>query len=379
MVNSLHPLRSLFRLLFFVVFVFVLGGVAGVMFERIFIPRLAAFPPFQKIGFLKHATDTVTVINKTEQVQIREDDTVERIVSQPATAVVNIIRVGEKTNERTGVLLTNDGLVVTYEDPSAVQKEAKVVILLFDGTSHPAQFFGNDRLTNLTYYRIEGVNTPSIALANSNDAEVGKKLITIGNAAIEYQNRLSVGVLGNKNRIFNLSGKSVASSEKWEGVFEMDVPQAAEFLGGPAINFNGEMEGIVGSETVDNTVHFFLVPSNAVRDSLALVTSGNVSLRPELGVYYLSITKAYAIGNGLSRDRGALIYSPSGKTSLAVLSGSPAEKAGLQYGDIVIAVNGEEINLDHPLSVAIGELKKGNTAELLILRNGTEQKISVVL
>ncbi|MEP7162795.1 MAG: PDZ domain-containing protein, partial [Candidatus Moraniibacteriota bacterium] len=78
-------------------------------------------------------------------------------------------------------------------------------------------------------------------------------------------------------------------------------------------------------------------------------------------------------------DRGALIYSASGKTGLAVLSGSPAEKAGLRNGDIVIAANGKEINLDHPLSVAVGKFKKGDIIELLIVNADIERTVSVAL
>ena len=71
------------------------------------------------------------------------------------------------------------------------------------------------------------------------------------------------------------------------------------------------------------------------------------------------------------------MYAPSGRTSLAVLSGSVAEKIGLRFGDIIIAVNGEEINLDNPLSAALGQYARGDEVSFLVLRDGKEETLSL--
>ncbi|NTW75528.1 MAG: serine protease [Candidatus Moranbacteria bacterium] len=384
------------------VFVFVVGGLGGVFFRDRVIPSiLASFPSLSRADAFRNFVGNTTVIERKEQLIVREDDSVDAIVSQPATAVVNIISavpkgttgsVFQEGKSRTGVLLTNDGVIVTYADSSSDEgsvtmvpdgssvKDAAFHVLLHDGSSHEATFIGNDRLTNLSFFKIEANNLPAIQFANSDDAAPGKKLVAIGNAYEEYQNRFSIGVLSNRNKLFNLSGKTVASSEKWEGVFETDHADPEVFVGGPAVNFRGEMVGLFGDVELDGKNEYFLLPSNVVRDSLGRVLSRTLSERASLGAYYLTLTKASAVGNGIvSRDRGALIYSPSGKTGLSVLSGSAADVAGLRYGDIVIEVNGKEINLDNPLSVAIGRLSKGESTELLVLRNGSEVKIPVQL
>lgn len=390
-------LRKAFLFSFIALFVLVVGGIGGVYFERSLVPRLAASKYFSGWDFFKKATEHVTVINKTEQVVVREDDTVEKIVSQPATAVVNIVALptiakdakgntaslgaaAETVATTTGVLLTNDGMVVTYSELPFDTEKTAYSILLFDGTIHQATFVGRDTFTNLSFFRVnDASNTPAIALANSDDARVGRKLIAIGNTFAEYQNRLSVGLLGNINRIFNLSGKTVASSEKWEGVFEMDLLKPEAFIGGAVIGYNGEMVGVVGALTINNTLQSFLIPSNAVRDSLNHVINGTLDKRPMLGVYYLPITKALALGQGLPRDRGALIYSRSGSTGLAIIDGSPARKAGLVTGDIIISLNGTEINLDNPLPELLSHFNVGDTITLLILHAGTEQTVTVKL
>lgn len=367
--------------------IFILGGFGGVIFDRYIVPALTAFPVVTNLGIFKKLTERVTIINKTEQVVIREDDTVEKIISQPATAVVNIVAlisenktVKKEVAPTTGVLLTNDGLVATYSEKPFGNGDLRYEALLFDGTSQKMTFIGFDPLTNLSFFRLsEAANTPALALANSDDARVGKKLIALGNGSAEYQSRLSVSTLGSINRTFNLSGKTVASSEKWEGVFEINLAIPENFIGGPAVSMNGEMVGLVGTLAIDNVIHTFLIPSNAVRSSFNRAVAGTLETRPVLGVYYLPITKALALGQGYSRDRGALIYSPSGKTGLAVIADSSAMRAGLQVGDIIVAINGEEITLDHPLPEILGNLNKDNTIELLIIRSGEERKVSVTL
>lgn len=389
-------MKILKKLLYFGLFlllVFIIGGLGGVvMQERVMPSLLASFPSLSRMEMFKNVAGNVTVIERTEQLVVREDDSVDAIVSQPSTAVVNIIASDAQDSgsqlfnpgeSQTGVLLTNDGMIVTYGMPMSIvdpEKEYAYRVLLFDGTSHDARLVGQDSLTGLAFFKIGSGNTPAIALANSDDSRPGKKLVAIGNSFEEYQNRFSVGVFSHRNKTFNLSGKTVASSEKWEGVFEMDLANPGEYVGGPAVNFRGEMVGIFGEVLLDGRAFRFLIPSNTIRESLRLAVENRLDTRPTLGAYYISLTKASAFGSGEgARDRGALIYSPSGQTGLAVLSASPAEKAGLRFGDIVIAVDGKEINLDNPLSVAIGRFAKGDTVELVILRAGVEQKIVVAL
>ncbi|NTW45756.1 MAG: serine protease [Candidatus Moranbacteria bacterium] len=393
-----EKLKTLAKWLAFVVSVFVIGGSGGVYFRGHVVPSLvASFPGLSRMELFRDVAGSTMVIERKEQMVVREDDSVETIVSQPATAVVNIVislpngtsSSVRESRSRTGVILTNDGVVATYGDPSQrddVPSESAQVpypgssfhVLLYDGSDHEAKFLGYDRLTNLSFLRIDGTGFPAIALANSDDSAPGKKLVAIGNAYEEYQNRFSIGVLSNRNKLFNLSGKTVASSEKWEGVFEADIADPSPYLGGPAVNFRGEMVGLFGSVVFDGKERHFLLPSNVVRDTLSLAVAGKLSDRASLGAYYLTLTKASAVGDGASgRDRGALIYSPSGKTGLSVLAGSPAAKAGLRFGDIVIAVDGKEINLDNPLSVAIGGHSKGDEASLLVLRDGKELAIPV--
>lgn len=386
-------IRKILLLIAVLVAVFVLGGLGGIFFDRVVIPTMAAMDIFKDSAFLQKANERTTIINKTEQVIIREDDSVEQIISQPATAVVNIVTVfdepkdikqgnvvvgGRQVETRTGVLLTNDGLIVTYTNEKPLTEGVQYSVLLFDGKNYNARYVGFDTLTNLAYFQLEdNLTVPAIAFANSDDARIGKRLVAIGNSFAEYQNRITLGALQNNNRTLNLSGQSVSSSEKWEGVFQMDVENVRDFVGGPVIGYNGEMVGLMGLFTYDNEPVKFIIPSNVVKSSYERVVSGTLDKRVTLGVYYLPLTKAFSLSQVIERDRGALVFSPGGETGLAVLAGSPAARAGIRAGDIIIAVNKQEINLDNPLPSLLSPFNVGDEAELLLIRDGKEMTLKV--
>ncbi|MBP7811481.1 MAG: PDZ domain-containing protein [Candidatus Moranbacteria bacterium] len=374
--------------------VFVLGGIGGVFFDRSFLPWLSVQRGLDRIGFLKRASDNVTVINKTEQIIVQEDDSLGSIVSQPSTAIVTLIARSAsvpapvQSNQQirrspaTAVLLTNDGIIATYREPgvSDLGADSEVMTaLLFDGSSHEAHLIGSDPLTNLVFYHIDVADVPSISLANSDDALVGKKLIAFAFAYQPYQRRFMTGTLDTIDTPFNLSGKTVSSTEKWEGVFRTNFGQDADFIGGPVIQYNGEMLGMVGSLSIDNVVRPFVLPAKAIRRSLDFVLSGSNVARPVFGAYYVPITQAYALQYELKRTEGALIYSSSGRTGLALISGKSAEKAGLQVNDIVVSVNAEAVTLNNPLSVLLSRFKSGDIVTLSVERAGNMRNLDVTL
>lgn len=388
--------KRLFRIGLFLLTIFVVGGIGGIFFERYVLPRVRTNSVLSKLDLFRRVGENITVINKTEQVTVMEDDSVNKIASRAANSVVNILSVKEvqgqavikqsKTEvslERenmsgTGIFVTSDGLVVTYRG-AIIEDGAKYTVLASNGSAYEAQLVGIDRFSNLAYLKINATNLQAISFADSANIFPGKKLLAIGNSFGEYQNRFSAGLLSNVNKVFNLDGKTVSSTEKLEGVFETDFNDQREYLGGPVINYNGELVGIIGSLAIDNQHKYFQIPSNVVRDSMNLAIGGSLDARPVLGAYYVPITKEYSLVHGLDRDRGALVYSASGKQGLAIIADSASEKAGLKLNDIIIAVNGQEINLSNPLSNALSNYKKGDQISLLVLRDGLEIKIPVQL
>ncbi|MGK2848974.1 MAG: S1C family serine protease [Minisyncoccota bacterium] len=390
---------SLFRKLIFWsllgILIVLISGFGGIWFDRYAIPHLSVIPALNRSPIFQKLNAQTTIINKTEQIVIREDDSIEKIVSQPATAVVRVVSLSrtktatqDKTENKSvmisnGVLLTNDGLVVFYDERpliSTAVEEKEYTVFLFDARKYSADMVGHDVLLNLTFLRLRDVeNTPAIAFANSDDTRVGKKAIAIAGALTSYQSRLAAGIVSAYDPTFNLSGKTVASSEKWEGVMETDMQNEQDFVGGPVIGYNGEMIGLIGVVTLDGILKPFLIPANVVRASFDRALQGTLNKRAIFGAYYVSITPSLAVSQALPIDRGALIYAPSGKTGLAVIAQSPAMQAGIQAGDIILAVADIAIDLSTPLSAVLSRFNQGDVVELQILRNGEEKKIIVTL
>jgi S1-C subfamily serine protease len=387
--NNLKNSKKLAKGIVALFLVFFVGGIGGVYFDQQVLPFIRTNKYLSRMNFLNRLAENVTVINKTEQITIKEDDSINEIASQASNAVVNIVSISAQKDPLTkttknvnqsgsGVIVTSDGLIATYRS-AIIENNAAYQIFLSGGTYYPATLVGVDEFSNLAFLKIEAPNLTAISFADSSDVRPGKKIVAIGNSFGEYQNRYEAGLLSNIDKVFNLSGKTVSSSEKLEGVFEDDFKNQKEYIGGPVIGYSGDMIGIVGMLNINGQDQYFQIPSNIVKNSVNLVLQNNLDSRPTLGAYYISVTKEYALTNNLGRDRGALIYSPSGKQGLAVISGSAAEKAGLQINDIITAVGSQEINLDNSLANLIAQYKKGDIVELTVDRGGQEMKIQLQL
>lgn len=389
MTNCAKNSKKLAKGIVILFLIFFIGGVGGVYFDQKILPFIRTNKYLSRINFLNRTAENVTIINKTEQVIIKEDDSINEVASQASNAVVNIVSIATQKDSitkaiktinqsGTGVIVTNDGLIVTHRK-AIIEKDAEYQAFLFNGAYHQARLIGIDEFTDLAFLKIDVPNLTAISLADSSDSKPGKKIVAIGNSFGEYQNRYESGLLSNINKTFNLGGKTVAISDKLEGVFEDDFRNQKEYVGGPVIGYSGDMIGIIGMLTIDEKDQYFEIPSNVVKNSINLAINNELNSRPFLGAYYIPITKEYSIANKLNRDRGALIYSPSGKQGLAIIADSPAEKAGLKINDIIVSVNSQGVNLDNPLSNLVAQYKKGDSIELTVVRGGQEIKIPVQL
>ena len=382
-------IRSIIKGIFIVLLVFSIGGIGGVYFEQHVLPYIRTNKFLSSINFLKKTAENVTVINKTEQVIIKEDDSINEIASQASNAVVNIISISSQKDSvtkiskvvdkgATGVVVTSDGIIATYRT-AIIEKDATYQAFLFNGNNYEAKLIGVDEFSNLAFLKIEAQNLTAVSLGDSSDVRPGKKIVAIGNSSGEYQNRYAAGLLSNIDKTFNLAGKTVSSSEKLEGVFQDDFSNQKDYIGAPVIGYSGDLIGLVGMLNIDGQDQYFQIPSSVLQKTVARLLDGGFDKNPSLGVYYVSISKEYAISHSLNFDRGALIYAPSGKQGLAIISGSPAETVGLKINDVITMVSNQAVNLDNPLSNLINQYKKGDTVELTINRAGQEMKIQVKL
>jgi serine protease Do len=378
--------RKIFKKVIVIFVIMMLGGLGGIIASRYFFPYLTSTILFSKYEFLKKSFEEVTIINKTEQVFVKEETSIEKIANQASASVVNIVSIPQKNyganknifKNGTGLIVTSDGMIITYAE-AIIFGDAKYKVLTFDGASYEAEFLGLDSYSNLAFLKISASNLPVAAFGNSDDTISGEKIITIGNNYGSYDNLYGAGLLRSFNPVFNLAGKTVSSSEKLEGTFETDFNSGSNFVGGPIVDYAGRVIGITGSLEIDGGHYYFQIPANKVKKVIDRAIRKELEKNPYLGIYYVPLSTTFILANDLNVNRGAMIYSSSGQQGLAVIAGSPAQKAGLMVGDVIMAINNQEINSKNTLSDVLYQYKKGDEIELAILRNKQEIKIKIRL
>jgi serine protease Do len=372
----------------FLVAVIVISALSGMLAAHYLFPRLAATKLFSKYEFLRKSTENVTVINKTEQIYVKEDSSIGKITDQVSAAIVNIVSYsspGSEFRNGTGEIVTSDGIIMTYtdalilSDASLATPEVKYKVMTANGNSYDGELVGVDSWSNLAFIKINASNLPVISFENNGEYGPGEKVIAIGNDTTEYQNRYNSGVLNGFMPSYNISAQALSVAEKLEGVYLTDFNAERLSVGGPVIDYSGQVVGIIGSTMKNNQVEYFEIPSEKVKRVVDKMINKNLSSNPSLGVYYISLNKSYALANGIEKENGALIFSPSGQNGLAVIAGSPAQRAGLAIGDIITRVGDTEITFENNLSSTLYGHKKGDRVEFTVIRKGSEMKISVQL
>lgn len=377
--------------------ILIIGGLGGLVFDRYLFPYLSTTDLFKRYDFLKRSAEETTIINKTEQVYVKEETSINKISNQASSSVVDIIsyQIPQKDaklptgkiatlksayvqTNGTGVVVTSDGMIMTYAD--AINPiNSKYKVITYDGSEYDGELIGIDAYSNLAFIKISASNLPAISFGNSDDTKSGEKIIAVGNRLDSNANKYVAGIISSFDATFNLFGKDISSSEKLEGVFGSDFAAGADFVGGPLVDYSGQVIGIVGVRKQDNVSTYFGLPSNKVKNVVDRAIKGELNKDVKLGVYYVPLTKTFALANNIPLNQGAFIYSPSGQQGLALIEGSAGQKAGLKIYDIITKVNDKTVGLDNGLSDLLYQFKTGDEIELTLQRDSQEIKLKVQL
>lgn len=276
-----------------------------------------------------------------------------------------------------GFIVSSDGLIATNKHV-VFDEKATYSVLLNDGTSHEANVLARDPVNDLAIIKIEGNNLPALKLGDSDSIKIGQMVVAIGNALGEFSNSVSAGIVSGLSRSVTASGVGIGS-ERLTNVIQTDAAINPGNSGGPLLNLQGEVIGINtavagGAENIG-----FAIPINEVASVIESVKQHGRIVRPWLGVRYTLINKAIAEANKLSVDYGAIVLRGEKETDLAVVPGSPADKAGIEENDIILEIDGEKIDEDHPLHKAIGKHSVGDQMKLKILHKGEEKELTITL
>ena len=260
-----------------------------------------------------------------------------------------------------GFVLTADGFVMT--NAHVVDGADEVIVTLNDKREFKARIIGADKRTDVAVVKIEATGLPTVKIGDVNLVKVGAWVIAIG-SPFNLENTVTAGIVSAKQR----------DTGEFLPLFQTDVAINPGNSGGPLINMRGEVVGI-NSQIYSRSggymgISFAIPIDEAMRVSDQLRATGRV-IRGRIGVTIAPVTKEVAESIGLGKPVGALVQ--------GVESGGPADKAGIEAGDIITKVDGKPIEKSGDLPRIVGATKPGAKATLQLFRRGATRDVAVTV
>ncbi|MFZ1626322.1 MAG: trypsin-like peptidase domain-containing protein [Candidatus Moraniibacteriota bacterium] len=288
---------------------------------------------------------------------------------------------GESTRQTvghgSGFLVSSDGYIVTNKHVVSDTK-AEYTVITNDGKELPATVLALDPVNDVAVIKVNGDGFPSLPLGDSDGLRVGQTAIAIGNPLGEFANSVSRGIISGLKRQVT-AGVSYGQEEVLRDIIQTDAAINPGNSGGPLLNLAGEVIGInvavaQGAENIG-----FAIPVNQIKRSVDEVKrTGKIAI-PYIGVRYIILNDEIAKQASLPFAYGVLIQRGENLVDLAVIPGSPADKAGLVENDIILEIDGQKVDAEHPLANLIGTHRVGDTVTLRIFHKGDEKEIAVRL
>ena len=270
-----------------------------------------------------------------------------------------------------GFLVSADGYIVTNRHVVDDDK-AEYTVFMNDGEKYDAKVIARDSVLDLAIIKIDGSGFQYLEFGDSDKLQVGQSVITIGNALAEFRNTVSLGIVSGLSRSIVASDMR-GNTEALDQLIQTDAAINQGNSGGPLLNLSGEVVGVnvaiaSGAENIG-----FAVSSNSVKSVVDSVKKTGKIVRPYIGVRYTSITEEIKEKNNLPVDYGVLVLRGSEPGDLAVIPGSPADKAGIVENDIILEVDGVKLTEDKNFATIIRNKKVGDVIRLKISHKGQEK------
>lgn len=270
-----------------------------------------------------------------------------------------------------GVIIDADGLILTNEH--VVKGADKITVTLADGRKFDGQVKGADARSDLAVIKIKAKGLPFAELGNSDEVKIGQWAIAIGNPfgymVGSSQPTMTVGVVSALERSIRTAP---AMNRDYTGLIQTDAAINPGNSGGPLVDINGRVIGVnvaIFSTSGGYQGIGFAIPVNRGKENIPVLAQGKRILYGWIGVQVQDLNEQLAQYFGLPDTKGALI--------VEVIPDGPAEKAGLQAGDVVKSYNGEEVQNTQKFVEKVSRTKAGTNAAIGVLRSGREFKITI--
>jgi len=372
----------------------VVGGIGG-------ISIVATSPTLQKSLGISSGNGTLSIAatGKVENISVKEDSVVVDSVKKVSPAVVSVIFSkdvqvinpfsffgGQQTTTQnqqgggSGFIVTSDGLIATNKHVAGIDG-AKYSVITQDGKKYDAKVLSLDPISDFAILKIEAKNLPTVEFGNSDDLDVGQRVIAIGNALGEFQNTVTVGVLSGKERSITASDAGGTSSETLDGLLQIDAAINEGNSGGPLMNIKGQVIGVNTATAAKSTAEGlgFAIPINTLKVAVDSAAKTGKIVRPYLGVRYQMIDSKTAAIKGMKEVRGVLVVGDPTRNMPAVQKDSPADKAGIEEGDVILKINNDTIENGRTLVGLLSKYAPDQEITIRVLRGTDEKDLKVKL
>lgn len=275
-----------------------------------------------------------------------------------------------------GFVISSDGLILTNKHVVSYT-EAEYTVLTNDGKKYDAKVLARDPVLDVAVVKIEAKGLPVAQLGDSDSLAIGQTVIAIGNALGEFRNTVTKGVISGIGRTITAGG--AGGEETIERAIQTDAAINPGNSGGPLIDLSGKVVGINTAIAREGQLIGFAIPINEAKRVVESVKKYGKIVRPFLGVRYILLNEEIAKANNFDVTSGALVARGNERTDIAVIPGSPADKAGLVENDIILEVNGTKVDQGNSLASLIAKYSPGEKVKLLVLHKGEKNTVEVKL
>jgi serine protease Do len=275
-------------------------------------------------------------------------------------------QVRKATSMGSGFIIDKSGLIVTNNH--VVDGAAKIKVKLPDGRTYDAKLVGTDSATDVALLRVKPEKPlPTVEFGNDRALRVGDWVVAVGNP-FGLSNTVTAGIVSS-------IGRDLGNADQpYTDFIQIDAPINRGNSGGPTFDLRGQVVGMnsmIFSPTGGSVGIGFAIPSSTIKDVVAALQAHGRVARGWLGVQIQPVTPEIASSLGLKEPKGALVAS--------IVPDSPAARAGIRQGDIILSVSGREIADAHDLTRKVASLPVGKSAGFAILRDGQHKTVDVAV